>query len=137
MCACVCSCLHYVGKHTSGGRSSRGSSNARGPRIRGRGEAVRISGRGSGHSAGISSGLDTVTGCWGRRESSSFSFNYVHTAGPTSSSLGPSSSALDFFSHFYTDEVWELLKVETNRYADSTLIASPVSFTLVHGHLFL
>ena len=71
--------------------------------------------------------MDTVIGCWGRRESSSFSFNYLRTPGPTSSSLGPSSSALDLFSRFYSDDVWELLKVETNRYADSTLIASPVS----------
>ena len=31
--------------------------------------ALVASGRGTGHSAGISSGLDTVTGCLGRRES--------------------------------------------------------------------
>ena len=56
------------------------SANSRSPHIRGRavyirGVAVCISGRGPGQSAGLSSGLDTVTGCWGRRESTSFCFN--------------------------------------------------------------
>ena len=54
-----------------------GDTHSRSPHIIGRavcirGVAVCISGRGPGQSAGLSSGLDTVTGCWGRRESTSF-----------------------------------------------------------------
>ena len=64
------------------------------------------------HSAGTC--LDTVTGSWVRKKSSSLCCNYEHTPGPTSS-FGPSSSALSFFFEFFTDEVWEMLKTETNR----------------------
>ena len=63
--------------------------------------------------------LDSLDGCWNRSEPVQDHFRYKLNPGPTSTDIfpGASLSAVDLFNRFFTNEVWELLVVETNRYA--------------------
>ena len=96
-----------------GGRG-RGGRGGRGRGGRGRG--------GHGGAATSSSGptLDTVTDNWQKQEPSSCTYPYTKTPGPTLP-IPSDSTKLDLFYRFFTPEVWELLVIETNRYAAANL----------------
>ena len=129
------------GRGASSSVRARGRGAARGrgttPRTRGRGRArgrggVRGAGgrgrgatsmRGTGCGAGLSSGgIDMIN--WKKDESNALNYNYNKTPGPTttaSSNVTP----LELFSRFFTDEVWDLLVQETNRYASENVSHTP------------
>ena len=54
-------------------------------------------------------------------------FDYSLTPGPTSSEVtsGANLKAVDLFNRFFTDDVWDLLVEETNRYAAFNIGTSP------------
>ena len=108
------------GFRTRRGSSSRnGSARYRRGSTIGRGSTVRIREN--------QTQLVTVSNPWTRGESGAFCFNYTCTPGPTCSLLNCDSSFLDFFSRFFTDDVWMLLVTETNLYANNNYVASPSS----------
>ena len=53
--------------------------------------------------------------------------DYSLTPGPTSSDVtsGTNLKAVDLFNRFFTDDVWDLLVEETNRYAAFNIGTSP------------
>lgn len=70
--------------------------------------------------------VDVVSGTWTKQEPSSHSFSYCKTPGPTSSTVvSGNPSALDLFCRYFTDDVWDLVVVETNRYASSIVGTTP------------
>ena len=101
-----------------GGRGI-GSRGGRGRGGRGIGSRGRGRGRGSGTTViGMSNRhKDVLLGVWKKEESNSLCFRF---AGPT---IGPAqpvtddTTILDVFNRYFTPEVWNLLAVETNRYA--------------------
>ena len=62
-------------------------------------------------------GVDVPVGAWKRTEPSSICHVYTETLGPTSILVTSDSTPLQISSRFFTDEVWELLVLETNRFA--------------------
>ena len=52
-----------------------------------------------------------------RQEPSGTCFSCSKTSGPASASVLPENSPLQLFSQFLTDEVFDLLEIETNRCA--------------------
>ena len=74
---------------------------------------------------------DTIlTGLWLKRESEGFAWLY---SGPTpgpSQPVDTSMSASELFTRYFTDEVWQLIVDETNRYA---AVVDKTSVTTV-GH---
>ena len=54
---------------------------------------------------------------WKKKELCSLAFPYLLIPGPTSPNVSSDCSALDLFERFFTPEVWDLLVVETSRYA--------------------
>ena len=53
---------------------------------------------------------------WKKREPSYHTYKYCAEPGPTTPTL-PDTPALEYLQLFFTDDVWELLVSETNRYA--------------------
>ena len=64
-----------------------------------------------------STGMDPFGDIWVRQEPSCTCFSYSKTPGPASASVLSESSPLQPFSPFFTDEVFDMLVVETNRFA--------------------
>ena len=100
------------------GRGSRGGSN---PRLA---RGVR---RGRGHARGqrrvqtplVSENQLVLQGPWKKEESNSLIFPFKgDEPGPTVH-VDSSTSAMDVFSRFFTNNVWELIVMETNNYAAS------------------
>ena len=60
--------------------------------------------------------LPSISSNWKTEEPTSVMWPYSWEPGPCSG-LGSNASALDYFSLFFTDEVWDLIIKETNRYA--------------------
>ena len=56
---------------------------------------------------------------WKKEEPTSYTLPYSKTPGPTSPNVTPLSTTGDLFCRFFTDQVWDLVMVETNRYANS------------------
>ena len=79
--------------------------------------------RGRGLGAGDSSSRIDMTG-WMKDESNALNYNYNNTPGPTTTA-GSDVTPLNLFSRFFTDEVWELLVEETNRYASENVSHTP------------
>ena len=100
--------------HSHGAARGRGAAHGRGA-ARGRGTAR---GRGRGHGRGRGRGTTTANplGTWKKEEPTSLSFNYPHTPGPRVH-LGSTLTPSQLFCKYFTDEVWDLLVTETNRYA--------------------
>ncbi len=110
-------------------KKSRGRGRTKG-RGRGRGRGIRR-GRGrrgvqtqgrriSSHvSASTAAILHEIGITWKKEEPTSFVCQYAKKPGPTSPSVSSQSTPGDLFYRFFTDEVWELIVVETNRYANS------------------
>ena len=78
-----------------------------------------------GPSSVRSTGVDVPVGAWKRIEPSSSCHVYTETPGPTSILVTSESTPLQIFSRFFTDEVWELLVLETNRFAASVCGTTP------------
>ena len=78
-----------------------------------------------GPSSVRSTGVDVPVGAWKRIEPSSICHVYTEIPGPTSILVTSESTPLPIFSHFFTDEVWELLVLETNRFAASVCGTTP------------
>jgi len=82
--------------------------------------AWRGRGRGHGHGSGTSRQLspdEILHGPWKKEESSGYRYTFTGgEAGPTTP-VDDRLSAVDLFSRFFTEAVWELLVVETNHYA--------------------
>ena len=72
-------------------------------------------------------GLDQLGGSWNKAEPVRTVFSYSLTPGPTSLEVAPGSylRAVDLFNLFFTDEVWDLLVLETNRFAALNLSHTP------------
>ena len=62
-------------------------------------------------------GMDPFGDVSERQQTFGTCFSYSKTPGPTSICFSSESSPLQLFSQFLTDEVFDLLVVETNRYA--------------------
>ena len=60
--------------------------------------------------------LPSITSKWKAEEPTSVMWPYSWESGPCTG-LGSNASALDYFSLFFTDAVWDLILEETNRYA--------------------
>ena len=120
-------CQH---RPTNTGRSrGRARSRSRGMGGR-RGGHASLSAAGSsasalGPSSVRSTGGDVPVGAWKRIEPSSICHVYTDTPGPTSILVTSDSTPLQIFSRFFTDEVWELLVLETNRFAASVCGTTP------------
>ena len=119
------------------GRLGRGCGVGRGQRLHRETRIIRR-GRGRGCSSfvgpsatTVSSGglatVDVVNGSWVKQEPSSSYYSYSKTPEPTSVVSSETPSALHLFGHFFTDEVWDLLVVETNSYASSVVGKSPAA----------
>ena len=78
-----------------------------------------------GPSSVRSTGVDVPVGAWKRIEPSSSCHVYTETPGPTSILVTSESTPLQIFSRFFTDEVWELLVLETNCFAASVCGTTP------------
>ena len=72
-----------------------------------------------------STGVDVLVGAWKRIVPSSLCHVYTETPGPTSALVTSESTPLQIFSRFFTDEVWELLVLETNCFAASVCGTTP------------
>jgi len=116
--------LPLRGRGRSRGRNrarGRATSHSRSSRSRGRGRGC---GRGRGatpgsptaHTPGSTNQLETVSDHWHKREPDSCTYMYNKTPGSTIP-IPDDTSSLDLFCRFFTDDVWELLVTETNRYA--------------------
>ena len=67
--------------------------------------------------SGITQDQLILNGPWQRKESTALNYRFRGgEPGPTFP-VNSSRSTLDFFSRFFTDEVWELIVTHTNRYA--------------------
>ena len=94
--------------HSHGAARGRGSARGRGA-AHGRGTA-------RGHGRGRGTTTANPLGTWKKEEPTSLSFNYPHTPGPRVH-LGSTLTPSQLFCKYFTDEVWDLLVTETNRYA--------------------
>ena len=98
-----------------GSRGSRGRSGIRGS-----------SGQGSSHlSASTIAVLHEIGSVWKKEEPTSYTMPYTRTPGPTSPDVTSQSTPGDLFCHFFFDQVWDLIMVETNRYANSFIDNNP------------
>lgn len=61
---------------------------------------------------------------WEKKEPLACHYQYTKTAGPTSQ-LDPSLTPSQLFFRYFTDDVWELIVRETNRYAHGNLSDAP------------
>ena len=63
--------------------------------------------------------FDSLGGSWNKVEFIYNLYRYRLSPGPTSPEIIPGTTltAVDLFNRFFTDEIWELLVVEINRYA--------------------
>ena len=83
----------------------------------------------SGHSVGQSSGSSLpipLSGSWAKTSPTSLQYNRLVTPGPTLP-IGNSCSARELFERFFTQEAWDLLVQETNRYANLVTGSTPNS----------
>ena len=87
--------------------------------------AAVLSASALGPSSVRSTGVDVPVGAWKRIEPSSICHVYTDTPGPTSILVTSESTPLQIFPRFFTDEVWELLVLETNRFAGSVCGTTP------------
>ena len=102
-------------KRRGGRQGSRGSGGRSG--IRG------SSGQGSSHlSASTIAVLHEIGSVWKKEEPTSYTMPYTRTPGPTSLLRVPLGI---YFVIFFFDQVWDLIKVETNRYANSFIDNNP------------
>ena len=65
-----------------------------------------------------------LEGTWSKKEPTAVALTYTLTPGP-SSQIGRDVTACQLFCCFFVDAMWELLVVETNRYAASNTSAAP------------
>ena len=98
------------GRGTSHGRA-RGRETSRAKR----GSHSRGTTRGRGHTP-----RPNPLGEWKKAEPHSYCYGYYLTPGATGT-FAPHISPLELFCKFFTDEVWDLMMVETNRYAGLNL----------------
>ena len=106
------------GTARSRSRSTRGHGRRRGHgrgRGRGRGRGTTAT-PGSTTTPGSTNYLEAVSDNWHKREPDSCTYVYNKTPGSTVP-IPDGTSSLDIFCRFFTDEVWDLLVTETNRYA--------------------
>ena len=68
--------------------------------------------------------LDKVTGTWKKQNPTALMWPFLKTPGPTKQ-MGEEVKAIDFFTLYFDEAVWDLLVTETNRYA--TQIRTPLS----------
>lgn len=126
-----------------GGTPGRGGGPVTPAQTQGRGRGRGRGGRG-GHAAGVGVAggvgagvagvvgaggagivLRTVDGPWVKENPTGFSFSYRKTPGPTSPSVTSASTATDLFARFFSQDVWDLLVEETNRYAATVVETTP------------
>ena len=116
------------------GRGRRGRGRGRGGRhgrlstARGRRQSgIRgSSSQGASHlSAGTKAVLQEIGSVWKKEEPTSYTLPYSKTPGPTSPNVTPLSTTGDLFCRYFTDQVWDLVMVETNRYANSFVDNNP------------
>jgi hypothetical protein len=125
------------GVRTRYGRGStagcgRPRTRGRAGRARGRGRAGRARGRGRGPVSRPNVDSDEESEQksdeerWEKKEATSFVYQYRSAAGPTAPvSTLQNETALDLFCRFFTDEVWQLIVDETNRYAAANTSSTP------------
>ena len=108
-----------------GGGRGRGRGRGRGC-DRGRGTSAVPGTPNTANSSGEGC-LDSLSGVWNRVEPVRTVFDYSLTPGPTSSEVtsGANLKAVDLFNRFFTDDVWDLLVEETNRFAAFNIGTSP------------
>ncbi len=99
------------------GRNMRGIGN-----IRGRNRGVRGRGRGRGvrrigNRRRNRQPHEVLDGPWIKEESNALTFPFTGSDPGPSVPVDNSVSVSDLFCRFFTDEVWDLITVETNRYA--------------------
>lgn len=110
------------GRPSYRGRAGRGRGRGRAGRGRGRGRA----GCGSASRQNVDSGEESDEDRWQKKEATSFVYPYRSAAGPTAPvSTLQNETALDLFCRFFTDEVWQLIVDETNRYASANTASTP------------
>ena len=63
---------------------------------------------------------------WVKEEPNSYCYQYTKTPGPTTHFTN-NTTALDFFTKYFTDKVWDLLVTETNRYTHANISSRPRS----------
>ena len=110
-------------------------------RGRGRGHGRRGRRRGHGGVGSTSSGSDhgSTAGVtdpsallpvdetqWVKAEPNSYCYQYTQTPGPTQQ-FTDRTTALEFFTKYFTDDVWNLLVTKTNRYAHANVSSGPHS----------
>ena len=110
------------GRRRGGRQGSRGSGGRSGIR----GSSGLGSSRPSSHlSASTIAVLHEIGSVWKKEEPTSYTMPYTRTPGPTSPDVTSQSTPGDLFCHFFSDEVWDLIMVETNRYANSFIDNNP------------
>ena len=121
---------------TRGRGCARGRGHPRGRgRARGRGHAHgrgrtpstsrgASSGTSSRHTDSVVGGLPVVDGTWEKREPTPTHYNFNEIPGP-SSDIDRNSNPAQLFCRFFTDEVWDLLVEETNKYANANTSTAP------------
>ena len=103
-------------KRRGGRQGSRGSGGRSGIR----GSSGQGSSRPSSYlSAGTIAVLHEIGSVWKKEEPTSYTMPYTRTPGPTSPDVTSRSTPGDLFCHFFSDQVWDLIMVETNRNANS------------------
>ncbi len=58
---------------------------------------------------------------WKNEEPQSYMQQYTQTQGPTSPDVTGDSTSVELFCHFFSDDVWDLIKKETNGYAGTCI----------------
>ena len=129
----------YVGRgrqQRRGGRGRGRRQGGRGRRLTSRRRGGRAGNRGSdgrrNRSSHLSAAAVTVLNeigstVWKREEPQCYAQAYTQTPGPTSTDVTDESTPAELFCHFFSDEVWDLMKVETNRYASTYIDSNPSS----------
>ena len=119
------------GRRTSGrargrGTAGRARSYGRTSRARGRGTAVRSGDRGGAGIPRDHSEEDSEDERWEKKEATSLVYPYRCTGGPTTPTATlQNDTPLDIFCRFFTDDVWQLIVDETNRYASANTASTP------------
>jgi len=62
---------------------------------------------------------------WKNEEPQSYTQEYTQTPGPTSLDVTGDSTPLELFCRFFSEDVWDLMKEETNRYANVCITDDP------------
>ena len=60
---------------------------------------------------------------WKKEEPQSFTKQYTQTPGPTSLDVTGDSTPFELFCRFFSDDVWDLIKEETNRYTNTCTVS--------------